>query len=131
MKAVDVTLRKLDVTRYVPQDDTIEYRLLLNDGKDKALIRSGRVTDPSAMADALLREARQKLKAAHRAQDFDDSPLAGTVLIRLRGDDDLIAERIAKFFATVRERIRSAKAARMSYLEIEKKVVGFSTELGA
>lgn len=131
MKAVDVTLRRLDVVRYVPQDDTIEYRLLLHDGKEKALVRQGRITDPAAMADVLLREARQRLTAVHGGASSDDDPLAGAVLIRLRGDEDVLGERIAKFFATVRERIRAAKAARMSYLEIERKVVGFSTELGA
>jgi len=55
--------------------------------------------------------------------------LAGHLILRFRQEEDALQNKITRFLAQVREGIRSAKLANMSYYDTEKKVKGFSSSL--
>jgi hypothetical protein len=59
---------------------------------------------------------------------LDDHPLAGALVLRFKQEEELVHERLAKFLAQARERIRSGKLAKLSYIDLEKKIVGFSAK---
>ncbi len=124
MKAVDVNFKKIDVVDYYSQFDQVKVRILFDDGKEKALVKQFAITDPSVHASELISEIRTKLKAVHQEKSLDDSPLANVLLVRFKQEEDVLQERVAKFLAQVRERIRSGKLSKLSYYDMEKKVKG-------
>jgi hypothetical protein len=128
MKAVDVDFKKADVVDYYSQLDQVKVRILFSDGKEKALVKQFSITDPGKQAAELLSEIKAKLKEQHREFSLDDHPLAGALVLRVKQDQEVLYERLAKFLASVRERIRSGKLAKLSYFDLEKKIVGASTK---
>jgi len=126
MKAVDVGFKKVDVVDYYSQLDQVKVRILFNDGKEKALIKQFSITDPGKQAAEMISEIRTKLKEQHKEFSLEDHPLAGALVLRVKPDEDVIYEKLAKFLASVRERIRSGKLSKLSYFDLEKKVVGAS-----
>jgi hypothetical protein len=128
MKAVDVDFKKIDVVDYYSQLDQVKVRVLFNDGKEKALIKQISITDPGKQAAEILSEIRTKLKEQHKEFTLDDHPLAGALVLRVKPEEEVLFEKLAKFLASVRERIRSGKLAKLSYFDLEKKIVGTSTK---
>jgi len=128
MKAVDVDFKKADVVDYYSQLDQIKVRVLFDDGKEKALIRQFSITDPSRQASELISEIRIKLKEQHKPSSLEDHPLANVLVLRFRQEEDLLHDRLAKFLAQARERIRSGRLSNLSYLDLSKKIVGFSVK---
>ena len=127
MKAVDVDFKKIDIVDYYSQLDQVKVRVLYSDGKEKALIRQFSITDPGSQALEMISEIRSKLKEQHRVQTLDDHPLAGVLILRFKQEEGAVHEKMAKFLAQTRERIRSGKMAKLSYIDLEKKVVGFNS----
>lgn len=143
MKAVDVDFKKIDIVDYYSQLDQVKVRVLFSDacvddsqgklgnkvavGREKALIRQFSITDPGSQALEMISEIRTKLKALHKEHTLDDHPLAGALILRFKQEEGLVHERMSKFLAQTRERIRSGKMAKLSYLDLEKKVVGFTS----
>jgi hypothetical protein len=130
MKPIDVDFKKIEITDYYAQLDQVKVRILFNDGKDKAIEKQISITDPSTHVAEWFSEIRQKLKDAHKQFTLDDHPLAGITLLRFKQEEDILMEKMAKFLAQARERIRSAKLAKLSYYDTEKKVKGFALNLG-
>ncbi len=124
MKAVDVDFKKVDVVDYYSQLDQVKVRVVFSDGKEKALVKQFSITDPSKQAADLLSEIRTKLKEQHKESSLDDHPLAGALILRVKPEEDVLFEKMAKFLASVRERIRSAKLSKLSYFDTEKKIKG-------
>lgn len=127
MKAVDVDFKKIDIVDYYSQLDQVKVRVLFSDGKEKALIRQFSITDPGNQALEMISEIRSKLKEQHKVHTLDDHPLAGALILRFKQEEGMVHERMAKFLAQTRERIRSGKMAKLSYIDLEKKVVGFTS----
>ena len=126
MKAVDVDFKKIDIVDYYSQLDQVKVRVLFSDGKEKALVRQFSITDPAKQAQEMITEIRTKLKEQHREHTLDDHPLAGALLLRFKQDDEQLYEKMARFLAQTREKIRSGRMAKLSYLDMEKKVKGFT-----
>ena len=127
MKAVDVDFKKIDIVDYYSQLDQVKVRVLFSDGKEKALVRQFSITDPGKQALDMISEIRTKLKEQHKEHTLDDHPLAGALILRFKQEEGLVHEKMAKFLAQTRERIRSGKMAKLSYLDLEKKIVGFTS----
>ncbi len=127
MKAVDIDFKKVDIVDYYSQLDQVKVRVVFSDGKEKALVKQFSITDPGKQAADLLSEIRTKLKEQHKESSLDDHPLASVLVLRIKQEEDLVHEKMAKFLASVRERIRSAKLAKLSYHDIEKKINGMVT----
>ena len=130
MKHIDLDFKKADILDYYAQLDQIKLRILFSDGTEKALVRQFSIVDPSKHVADLLKELKSKLKEAHSVKTLDDSPLAGHLILRFKQDPDMVEERLAKFLATIRERIRSGKMSKLSYFDIERKVVGSCVNFG-
>ncbi len=128
MKAVDVSFKKIDVLDYYSQLDQVKVRVLINDGQDKQLIKQITIADPSKHAMEFFNEIKSKIKEAHTERTLDDHPLAGALIIRVQQEEDVVLEKMAKFFGMVRERIRSGKLSKLSYFDLEKKIVGTKSE---
>ncbi len=127
MKAVDVDFKKIDVVDYYSQLDQVKVRIVFSDGKDKAIMTQLSITDPSKHAHEMISEIRTKLKQQHSEATLDDHPLAGALILRFKQEEDSVHEKVAKFLAQTRERIRSGKLAKLSYFDLEKKIVGFTS----
>ncbi len=74
-----------------------------------------------------MQEVRQKLKSANSEKTFDDDPLAGHVAIRFSKDEEELQHSLLKFYARAHDQIRSAKMSRLSYYEMERKIVGIKS----
>ncbi len=144
MKTVDVSFKKVDIVDYYSQLDQVKVRILFEDacvdssqgklgnkvavGKEKAIVRQFSITDPVVQSAGMLSEIRSKLKEQHKESSLDDHPLANTLILRFRQEEDILQEKLSRFLAQARERIRSGKLANLSYFDLEKKIVGFSTK---
>jgi hypothetical protein len=130
MKPVDVVFQKVEVTDFDARTGIVSFRVIFNDGKPKAIARNQKIEVPAELSEEIFKEIRSKLKEIHDQESIhDDSPLAGVVLIRIKGDEELIMERMSKFFATIKEKIRNAQAKKLPYVEVEKQIKGLKTDL--
>ena len=121
MRAVDVKFRKLEISKVDLRGNSAEVRLIVNDGKDKALVSNFQLDDLTKRATDLIAELRTKMKTAHKSQDIAEDILGGFVIIRFKDDEESIIEKIAKFLNTIKESVRLAQAGRMSYYDAEEK----------
>jgi len=128
MKSVAVKFVGAGVAAFNARDEHMELRLLVNDGKDKQFTKQLHIDEPTVQAAEILKEVRQKLKKAHsQGIDYGDDPLAGFVNIRWVQDEEMVQERLAKFLAAVREKIRNAKRKNMSYYDLERQIMPLTT----
>jgi hypothetical protein len=128
MKTVAVKFISADVAAYNARDDKVDVRILLNDGKDKQMLKQLKIDSPAQQAELILREIREKMKKNHgTGPSYDDDPLAGLVNIRWTQDEEAVQERLARFLATLGEKARNAKRKNLSYYELEKQVLGART----
>ncbi len=123
MKRVDVRLLSADVAAYNARDEHLEVRILLNDGKEKQLIKQLRLEHPGQQAEEILKELREKIKKAHQSDSLGDEFLGGLVHIRWMQDEELVHERLAKFLAALNEKIRNAKRKNTSYYDLERQML--------
>jgi len=123
MKSVAVKFISAEVSAYNARDEHLEIRVLLNDGKEKALVKQLRLEQPMQQADEIFKEIREKLKKAHASSSFGDDPLSGLVHIRWMQDEELVLERLAKFLAALNEKIRNAKRKGLSYYDLERQML--------
>ncbi len=128
MKSVPVKFVGVEVASYNARDEHLEIRVLLNDGKDKQMIKQLCIEDPARQADEILKEVRERLKKAHSTKhNYDDDPLAGIVHIKWLQDEELVQERLAKFLAALREKTRNAKRKNISYYDLEQQMRSLKT----
>ena len=129
MKKVDVKFKKLEIVRAFPRDNSVEVRLLLNDGKEKLMSRSLKLDNTVQVADELIQEVRDKMQLLHKSEASYDDVLSGITIIKFVQDEDVLLEKIAKFLASAREKIKVASAGRLSYydmeLQLKKSVLDF------
>lgn len=123
MKRVDVAFKSAEVVKCNAREQSVEVRIILNDGKDKALSRSVNLKEPGVEAEAIFNEVREKLKRANSGgRDYDD-PLGGVVTVRFLQDEEAIVERLNRYFMTLRDMFRPSRFGQQSYWDIEKKVM--------
>ena len=123
MKSIAVKFLGAEVAKFNARDEHLEIRVILNDGKDKQLMKQLRLQDPAGQANEILKEIREKLKKAHGAgPTYDDDPLAGLVHIKWTQDEESVHERLAKFLAALREKIRNAQRKGVSYYDLERQI---------
>ncbi|MBI4148514.1 hypothetical protein HY490_04445 [Candidatus Woesearchaeota archaeon] len=121
MRAVDLRLKKLEIIKVDPRANSAEVRLIVNDGKDKALVSTFSLDDCTKRSTDLLSELRTKIKKAHKGQDVAEDILGGFVIIRFKDDEEVAIERMGKYLQSVKETVRLAQAGRMSYYDAEEK----------
>ncbi|HLF54858.1 MAG TPA: hypothetical protein VI612_04005 [Candidatus Nanoarchaeia archaeon] len=129
MKTVDVAFKKIEIMDYYSQLDQVQVRILFNDGTDKGLMKQITITEPAKHVEEWMQEIRTKLKEAHKQNTLEDHPLADVVLLRYKQEQDVLQEKMTKFLAQARERIRSGKMSKLSYYDMEKKIKGFTAKL--
>lgn len=128
MKNVAVKFISADVAAYNAREDKVDVRILLNDGKDKQMLKQLKIDSPAQQAALILREIREKMKKAHgTGPSYDDDPLVGLLNIRWAQDEEAVQERLARFLATLSEKVRNAKRKNLSYYELEKQVLSART----
>lgn len=130
MKPVDVVFKKVQVTGFDPRAETITFRVIINDGKDKAVQRTEKLENCTELAQSIFMEVRQKMKLIHKSNAFDEGPLTNVVMVRIAQDEEVVLERLAKFFASIKEKLRNAKLKKMSYFDMERQILGLTTDLG-
>lgn len=129
MKAVDVVLKRAEVLKFDARTGAVEFRIVINDGKDKAIQRSQIIEDSEALAKNVFQEIRTKMKELHKSSSLEDEPLATITLVRISGDEEVLIERLTKFFGSIREKMKNAKMKKMSYYDIERSITGLKTDL--
>ncbi len=123
MQQVIMSFKQLQLTKYVPQTDEITIRLIVNDGKDKQLLRTVKLEEPEKLASTIITEARRKIKELHSSSE-GDGILGSLTVLKLNQDEDNILERTTRFLSSCKERTRAAKAKRMSWYDLEKQLTG-------
>lgn len=130
MKKVNAKLVKAEVANFIPRENLVEVSILIDDGNPKKFSKSMQITEPVLQAEALLKEVRQRLKKAHESKDIDYSdPLSGITHIHILNDDDATAEKLARFLAAIKEKIRSAMRNQLSYFDLRNQVTGLNCNL--
>jgi len=134
MKTVNIQFKKIEVTNFMSREGVVDFRVIVNTGgeADKALVKSCVIDNPEQLTKEIISEIRQKAKALGSGglvREIGDGPLGGVVILRVQNDEEELSEKIARFFASVRERIRSSKMARLSYFDMERKIKGMSVDL--
>jgi len=128
MKAVDVEFRSAEVVEYFPQLEQVKIKIVLNDGKEKASVKQLKISDPEQLARAWFTELRSKIKQAHSELSLEDHPLANVLVLRFKQEEDVVQEKLMKFFHQVKESIRTGKLAKISYFDLQKKVKSASVK---
>jgi len=129
MKPVDVVLKRAEVLHFDAKTGIVKYRIILNDGKDKAIERAEKIDDCQEIAQEIFTEVRTKMKALHKTNNFDEGPLSNIVMIRIAGDEEVLIERLSKFLASIKEKIRNAAMRKLSYIDTERQIIGLKTDL--
>ena len=129
MKPVDVVFKKAEVLSVDGRTGIVEFRVIINDGKDKAVVRKEQIDDPISLAEEIFQDVRKKMKALHKSSSIDDTPLASVVMVRVAGDEEVLVERMSKFFSSIREKLKNARSRRLSYYDIERQITGLATDL--
>lgn len=128
MKKVDVAFKRLDVVDYFPQLDEIKVKLLFDDGQEQTSVKQFSITDPQAQAREWFGEVRALLKKRHQPDSLDDDPLANVLVLRFKQEEDVLQDKLARFLAQAREKIRSAKLAKLSYYDLNRKMKAYQVE---
>jgi hypothetical protein len=129
MRTVEVKLRTAVVTKFLPREATIEFAVVFTeDGIEQRLVQSSAMDQPMELAQQILAAIRKQAKVKRSSRSFDDDPLAGIVTVKLHDDDDVVIEKLGRFFAQIRERIHSSKMQKVSYYDMEKRIRGLSVE---
>ena len=129
MHAVDVTFKRAEVTNFDARTGAVEFRIIVNDGKDKAIVRNQVIDNAGVLANEVFQEVRKKMKELHSSTSFDDGPLAGVTMVRIKGDEEVLIERLSKFLASIREKMKNSASKRLSYYDLERQVKGLKTDL--
>ncbi|MEK6849528.1 MAG: hypothetical protein AABY01_03075 [Nanoarchaeota archaeon] len=129
MKAVDVTLKRAEVLKFDARTGEVEFRIIINDGKDKAIQRSQIIEDSEQLAKDMFQEIRKKMKELHKSSSLEDGPLETITMVRIQGDEEVLIERLTKFFGSIREKMKNAKMKKLSYYDIERSIGGLKTDL--
>jgi hypothetical protein len=129
MKPVDVVFKRAEVMGFDAKTGIVSYRIIINDGKDKAIQRSEKIDDCAEIAQEIFTEVRTKMKELHKTNNFDDSPLSNIVMIRIAGDEELLVERLSKFLGSIKEKMRNASMRKLSYIDTERQIIGLKTDL--
>ena len=129
MKAVDVVLKRAEVLKFDAKSGIVDFRIIVNDGKDKAIQRSQLIDDSEELSKEVFQEIRKKMKDLHRSSSLEDEPLATITMVRIQGDEEVLIERLTKFFGSIREKVRNAKMKRLSYYDTERAITGLKTDL--
>lgn len=122
MKSVEIVFEKIEVADYYPQLDEVKIHVHFSDGKEKAIEKQVKITDPAKHVQEWITEIRTKVKQKHQEQTLDDHPLAGAIVLNFKQDIDVLEEKMARFLAQVKERIHAGKMAKLSYYDLEKKI---------
>jgi predicted DNA-binding protein (UPF0278 family) len=110
MKAVQVRFVSAEIAAFNARDEHLEKQL--------------RLTDPTLQAAEIIKDVRDRLKKAHASgPSYDDDPLAGLVNVTWAQDEEVVHERLAKFLAAVREKIRNAQRKGVSYYDLERQIM--------
>ena len=120
MKRVTVKLISVEVKAYNARDEHLEIRILLNDGKNKELVKQLHLAQPASQADDIFKEIRERLKKAHGGSSVGEDPLSGLVHIHWLQDEEHIHDKFARFLGTLNEKIRNAKRKGQSYYDLER-----------
>lgn len=132
MKKVEILFKKLEIVRAFPRDNSVEVRLLLNDGKDKLMSRSVKLENTVQVADELIQEVRNKMQFLHKCEHSNDDVLSGITVIKFAHDEDVLLEKIVKFLTSAREKLKVASTGRLSYydmeLQLKKSVLEFNSD---
>ena len=129
MKPVDVLFKRAEVISFDPRESAVSMRIIINDGKDKAIQRTEVISDCGELAEGIFSEVRQKMKMLHKINTLEDGPLENIVMVRIAQDEEVLLERLAKFFATIKEKIRNSKLKKLSYFDMERQIIGLKTDL--
>jgi len=122
MKKVELKFKRIEVLRAFPRDNSVEIRLTVNDGKEKVFAKSVKLDNTAEIADVLIQDVRNKIKADNKCSAQSDDILSGVLVVKMCDDDDFLIEKIAKFLTGVREKFRLANSGRMSYYDIESQI---------
>lgn len=122
MKKVEVKFKKLEVARVFSRDNAVEIRLILNDGKDKSMNKSVKLDNVADIADELVKEVREKLQTAHKTSGENNDILSGVVILSFKDDEDIVMDKITRFLASVREKMKAASTGRMTYYDVEMQI---------
>jgi hypothetical protein len=123
MRNVDVSFKTAEIHTCNARTQAVEIKLIINDGKDKALIKAVDIKDPNGQAQLIFNEIRDKLRAANRDSVDDDDPLGGVVNVRFKQDEEFIVERLSKYLTTLRDKFRTTRFNQTSYWDLELQVM--------
>lgn len=122
MKQISLKFKKLEIARTFPRDNSVEIKLIVNDGKDKVFSRSVKLDNTADAACELVKEVREKVKSANPSTKSSDDILSGIVVVKMCDDEDTVIEKMTRFFTNAREKFRAANGGKMSYYDLEMKI---------
>ena len=128
MKKIEVSFKRIEMVKIFPKEYSAEIRFLLNDGKDKVLNKTVKLDNLSDLSISLLREVREKVKSANASSSLGDGPLSGVVIVKVVQDEDVLVEKLVKFFSNVREKMKVANQGKMSYYDLDVHLKRMSVE---
>jgi len=123
MKRVDVKFKSAEIVKCNAREQSVEVRVVINDGKDKMVVRSVNLKEPEAEASAIFNDVRDKLRNANKGSSDWNDPLGGVVTVRFMQDEEAIVERLSKYFTTLRDMFRPSRFAQQSYWDLERKLM--------
>ncbi len=129
MKAVNLTINKITIGEYYAQLDQVNFRVHYNDGNDHVYTEQITVKDPESHVEKWLNSIKKEVKKRHAVLSLEDDPLSGALIVRYTQETDIIHEKMTRFVAQVRERIRSGKLSKLTYWDLEKQVKGMNLKL--
>ena len=122
MKKVDVGFKTAEVISCNAREQSVDIKIIVNDGKDKAVTRKVDLKDPERQAQLIFNDIRDKLKNANKSSG-GDSFLDNVVTIRFKQDEEFIVERLGKYLVSLRDKFRTTRFNKISYWDLERQIM--------
>lgn len=124
MKTVTVAMKSGSIKSYNAREGKCDVLLVLNDGRDKAIIHSMTKDDAETQATTLMNTIRDKLRAAH-GEGRADNALDAFINIRWTMDEEDLLGKMTAFIHSVQQKMRGANTKQKSYADVEREMMRF------
>jgi len=128
MKIVNVDLKKVEIGKFFPKENSVELKIKFTDGTDKDVIRNVLIDDPEEAAEEIVVSLRKLEKSLNRSEE--EGLIIDNLMNIVIKDEDVLIGKISSFLCRIRvemEKINGKKDEK-GYLDMIRNLKSLKLE---
>ena len=128
MKIVNVDLKKVEIGKFFPKENSVELKIKFTDGTDKDVIRNVLIDDPEEAAEEIVVSLRKLEKSLNRSEE--EGLIIDNLMNIVIKDEDVLIGKISSFLCRIRvemEKINGKKDEK-GYLDMIRSLKSLKLE---